>query len=499
MKKTTNYKSKTKTNKPKADNPFKEKIKDVEFIEEAKRLYYAYGVAVNEERAIPCDIDGLKPIQRRGLYATHNIGGNSKAKFSKAVVYVGTTLASYHPHGDSSAYGAFVTMVNSPIPLINGEGNWGSFSDKSFAAMRYTEMRLSDYSDLIFFDKFYLPVMTMVPNFDDSKEEPLHLVSLLPNLLINGGSGIGVGVSTTMPSFSLASVSQVLTKALRLNKPITAKSCAALELTTLYDGSPIENKEEMKRLMETGRGRISFQSTFEVVDKHTVHFTKFAPFNLVKALEKIETLKDVVSVNDISDVTDRHGRIEICFKKSMSSAEVDRAALAIANDQFGATLSFDMSVTKRFVNEKGQGAAKLQPASVVKIFNDWIDYRIDLEKKACTYWIEQRRKEIERLDLMVLAVLNRDFIIKALNKKLDDDQLAAYIAKGLKITVEQANTILDLKIRALKSLEEDKLRGKIKELKTEVAGYKQRIKKPTEYIYQHVKNLVKKIEIIYPG
>lgn len=461
---------------------------------EADRLYYRYGVAVNEDRAIPCEIDGLKPVARRALWAVHKQNGHSKAKLLKSAVYVGETMGSYHPHGDKAIYDTYVTLVNSPYKLIFGEGNWGSISDKSVAAMRYTLLRMSAFSEKVFFDRFYLPVITSVPNYDDSKKEPLHLVSLLPNLILNGSFGIGVGVRTEIPSFTLKSVAKVIVQVMNSGKDCSVKDCLNLEFTSLYEGKAVSDKLDLINLYKNGKGKVSFISQYEIVKGHknTIHVTKFAPFSSIeKAIEKASLLGEVVKINDISDIADKYGRIEIQFKPNLSSKEFGIAIDRVMTGPFGASESYDTKITQRFVDKTGQGFARLKSSTIPSIIDTWITYRIDLEKRACLYWTNERQVEIDYLKLMLLAVKNRKFIIQALDKKFTDEELAAYIAKHLKITVEQANQILDLRIRQLKALEEKKLLGKVKVLKDEIAGYADRIKRPKTYITKQVTEFAK--------
>lgn len=457
---------------------------------EASKRYYEYGLHVNEERAIPCDIDGLKPVARRALWVVRQMGGFSNAKLKKTAVYVGETMGSYHPHGDKAIADAYTTLVNTPHQLIFGEGNWGALSDKSVAAMRYTLLKLTKFSESVFFDRFYLPVTKEVPNYDGSKPEPLHLNALLPNALLNGTFGIGVGVRAQLPTFTLKSVCNVLIKSLK-EKKVSVKDCLKLEYKYLYGGEALAVKEEHLNLIKKGKGKIQVVSTYEKAkEANTYHITKFAPFSdLSKAIANAAKNADIVRINDVSDIADKYGRVEVTLKKGLGESYQKKVMDSLVAGAFGSSETYDIKVTKRSHKEDGSGKSELRNSNVVDILEAWIDYRIKLEKEACGYWIKKRKDEIAYLELMRLAVKNRKFIIQALDKPFNDDQLAAYLAKHLKITVDQANTILDLKVRSLKSMEDKKLVAKIKELKEEVAGYKERISKPRAFIAKQVKGL----------
>ena len=192
-----------------------EKIQDASLDKIAEEYYYEYGVAVNEDRSVPCNIDGLKPVARRVLWAAYSMGSRANGKPVKSARIVGEAMGKYHPHGDKAIYDTMVGMVNATVGSMYGQGNWGTLSDPTPAAMRYTESKLNKYSESVFFDNFYLPAIDYVPNYDGMNKEPLVLPALLPNLLLNGTFGIGVGVSTSIPSYTLKSLMKVIKKALK--------------------------------------------------------------------------------------------------------------------------------------------------------------------------------------------------------------------------------------------------------------------------------------------
>ncbi len=466
-----------------------ENIEEMHLEDASDRDYYKYGIAVIEDRAIFGD-DGLKPVARRALWAAHTMGLHSNSKPDKAAKVVGETLGNYHPHGDLACYGAIVTCAKSPIRMVDGEGNWGTMTDGE-AAMRYTNMRLSPYSDMVFFDKFYLPTIQYVPNYDGSRKEPLVLPSLLPNSLINGNFGIAPGVNTRTPSFSAPSLFKVLKEALK-GEGCTPKMCLDLSFTTKYGGRVKlvkSNRQERLDFYKTGKGKFKFVSTHSEVNPkdNSIRIDRWAPISsLAKTLKVVDAMQGVAETLNDSDKGDRHEvAYKIFFAKSIKGDALD-ACIKKVMLKFSSMLNFSVQITDRFVKPDGTAGAKLRPTTVPELINKWIKDRLALEVTACTYWITRRQAEIADLNLLRLAVKMRDFILKALKKKCSEDELAEYIAKGLKITVDQANRILDLKVRQLRALEDKKLAQKIADLQAESKTYEGRRKNPRKYVLANV-------------
>lgn len=466
-----------------------DKIVDAHLDDIAKQNYYDYGISVIEDRAIYGEIDGLKPVARRLLWAAYNMTGS---KFMKSARIVGEAMGKYHPHGDSAIYGALITAVRTPCALFYGSGNWGSMADPA-AAMRYTESKLSAFSEAIYFDKFYLPTVDFVPNYDGQDVEPLILPSLLPAALTNGNFGIAPGINTRTPSFTFNSLLDVLQLALKDKHGAYPENCEGLDMITESGGVLRKTKtlkDELKAFYETGKANLIFDSVYEEVDSHSLRFHKFA-FNkkvmgqeaaIDKVLFKVESIKGVTNVRDDSRKNESNSAYVVTLSKSLNGPD-KTAVIRKVVEAFSVTYNFNVQVTERYLDEKKpDGAKQLKPSTTPDIINSWIEYRVGLEKRACEYWIVKRQEQIAYIKLMRLAVKNRSFIIKALDKDLNDEKLAEYIAKGLKITVEQANQILDLRVRQLKALEDKKLKEKLAELEAEISSYNARIAKPKAYI-----------------
>jgi DNA gyrase/topoisomerase IV subunit A len=463
-----------------------EKIREKYFTVAGKEAYYTYSNMVNEDRSIPTALEGLKPSGRRALWTLHTLGLTSKAGYMKTARAIGECLGKFHPHGDKSLHDTYVTLVQSPLSMADGSGGWGSFANpKGIAAMRYSEIRMSLYSEKVFFDKFYLPTVKLYPNYDGKEVEPLILPSLVPNLLVNGSFGIGVGVSTSNPSFTFASVVKVLIKTLTSKEPCTPKTCMDLVFTSKYEGIPVFSKDEFLRLHRTGKGKVKFVSKYTLdPKKKEMRITQFAPFgSLEKCLEKALAMKTVASVNEISDVTDKHGTILVKLRMTGSEAELKKEADRIIDQAFSAQKSYNIKVLDRELDEDKQDTKrKLRDAITPELINGWIKYRIAMEIEACQYWIIQVQKEIDYRLLLIKAVDQLEVIIKALRQKFSKDELRAYVAKHMRITSDEAEVIINLKVYQLRRLEANQLKQEIEERKKTIAGYKERIKNPATYI-----------------
>lgn len=479
-----------------------EKIDKAYLNDKAKADYVDYSVHVIEDRAIYAKLDGLKPVARRLLWAAHTMGLRHTGRFTKSAKVVGETIGNYHPHGDQACYGALVTAATQIIPLFDASGNWGTMTDPP-AAQRYTECRLSKYADKVFFDKFYINAIPKVPNYDDSSEEPLILPTLLPNALINGNFGIAPGVRTLTPTFTLKSVAKTLIESLKAGKATPQICQQNLEMVTEYGGVIRRTPTLKKDLLEfykVGKGKFAFDSVYtDDTKKNAIRFNAFAPISNLDGtytkkkgykpglLDKIAEIKGVSRVRDDSSVEDRYNAYVVEFSKTLKGQARD-AVIAKVSMLLSGNQSFNVQVVDR-----KPGVKQLEMTTVPNMINHWLAYRISLEKVACEFWISKRRDEIAYLKLLRLAVKNRRFIIQALDKKLDDEQLANYIAKGLKITVEQANKILDLKVRQLKALEDQTLVKKIQALEDEIDEYVDRITRPKRFIARQIIEMTKEL------
>ena len=482
----------------KPDTPVKEKIKEIDLSGFAHKQMIRYATSVNEDRAVSEYHDGCKPVQRRVLWAAYTGGYRHGKAVEKSARLVGDTLGKFHPHGDLACYGAIVNMVTARYALLDGEGNFGSFANpKGFAAPRYTNVRLSKFSELVFFDPFYLPLTRFVSNYDSKDREPLYLHSLLPNILFNTTFAIGVGLTAKIPKFTMESVVNTLIPVLR-GTPATAESCAAsLVFCTQFGGvlAPKQGKL-VRELFTTGKATLVYDSPYRInVKDKSITFTGFAPFsNFDARAEKLAADPDVQSTSDTSSRGQRIGEFTAYLRPRVDVKNVSEVAARLAAKLRESELYF-VNVTIRTANSEvpDEPSIALRSTTVPELLNKWAAYRVKLEVSACAYQIDIKDKEIRRVTVLRIAVANRATIIRALDKKLDDEQLAAYLAKALKVTVDEAKSILELRVRQLKALEDDKLVAELKKLKALRAEYEQRKAKPNAYVVRHLQTLLKEL------
>jgi DNA gyrase subunit A len=477
------------------DVPPEGKIRDVDMTKFAMVNYRDYGTAVLEDRAIPDYRDGMNPVNRRALWSAHEMGLRHTAKYVKSARIVGDTMGKFHPHGDSSIYTAIIGMANtnSAYPLVDGEGSWGSMSDGRAAAMRYTEMRLSQFADEVLFNRFYLPVTEMSPNYDGSFQEPVLLPALLPVVLLNGRFGVAPGATAYIPSFTWPSVRSLLKKLLSGNEATPKLLYQTLEFTSTYGGTEVppespEDKQARLSVMKGTKGKVRLQSQCEWdEDKLTMTVTRFAEIGKMSTLlESIADIEGVSDVRDDSDKSDKYARLVIVLKKGLKPKLQAAIVKHIEVKLLQSSENYVLNFTERYLDEEGQAQATMKSMSLVEMMTSWTAWRIELERKACAHWIAEADKEIRRLELLMIAVDNRKVIIESLDKELEQDALNEWLAKRLKITVAEAAFIYDLRVRQLRKLERKTLEAQMKVVTSKRSELKQRRKNPEPHMVRQL-------------
>ncbi|MBT0721321.1 DNA topoisomerase IV subunit A [Rosenbergiella collisarenosi] len=426
--------------------------------------YLNYSMYVIMDRALPYIGDGLKPVQRRIIYAMSELGLNASAKFKKSARTVGDVLGKYHPHGDSACYEAMVLMAQPfsyRYPLIDGQGNWGAPDDpKSFAAMRYTESRLSKYAQTLLAE-LGQGTVDFIPNFDGTLEQPKMLPARLPNILLNGTTGIAVGMATDIPPHNLREVAQA-TIAL-IDKPETS-------LETLLDivqgpdfpteAEIITPRKEIRKIYETGRGSIRQRAVWQLEDGEIVVTALPHQASGSKVLEQIATQmrnKKLPMVEDLRDESDHQSPTRIVIVPR--SNRVDSESLM--NHLFATTdLEKSYRVNLNMIGLDNRPAVK----NLREILSEWLTYRRDTVRRRLSYRLEKVLNRLHILEGLLVAFLNIDEVIEIIRQQ--DEPKPALIARfGLSET--QAEAILELKLRHLAKLEEVKIRGEQQELEKE--------------------------------
>ena len=443
-----------------------------EFTEQA---YLNYAMYVIMDRALPHISDGLKPVQRRIVYAMSELGLKSTGKPKKSARTVGDVLGKYHPHGDSACYEAMVLMAQPfsyRYPFIEGQGNWGSPDDpKSFAAMRYTEAKLSAYSELLL-SELGQGTCDWQDNFDGSMKEPINLPARVPNILLNGTTGIAVGMATDIPPHNLREVVKG-TIALIRNPQLTDEKIAeyipAPDLPTRAE--IISSPEELLKIQTTGRGSYRMRSVYSV-DKNEIVITDL-PYQVSgsKVITQIADqmqAKKLPLVSDVRDESDHSHptRIVIVLRSNRIDAEAVMGHLFATTD-----LESSYRVNMNMIGADGRPQVK----SIRRILLEWIEIRKTTVIRRLQYHLSKIEKRLHILAALIIAYLNIDEVIQIIR---EEDQPKPVLMERFGIDDVQAEAILELKLRHLARLEEMEMRQEQEALEAKAAVIREQLSNP---------------------
>lgn len=439
-------------------------IEGVSLRQYAEKAYLDYSMYVILDRALPHIGDGLKPVQRRIVYAMSELGLKANAKFKKSARTVGDVIGKFHPHGDSAAYEAMVLMAQSfsyRYPLIDGQGNWGSPDDpKSFAAMRYTESRLTAYADVLLAE-LGQGTVDWVPNFDGTMDEPSLLPAQVPNVLLNGTTGIAVGMATDIPPHNLTEVISAAVKLLDAPKTTLAEICEIVQGPDFpTDAEIITSKEDIAQIYATGRGGLRMRAVWDV--EHGDIVVQALPHQASgsRVLEQIAAqmqAKKLPMVADLRDESDHENPTRLIIVPR--SNRVDREALM--SHLFASTdLERSYRVNLNMIGIDGRPGVR----SLDAILRQWLKFRRETVRRRLTYRLERVQRRLHILAGYLVAYLNIDEVIHIIRTE-DKPKLA--LMKRFDISDIQAEAILELKLRNLAKLEEMKIRGEQDELEKE--------------------------------
>ena len=439
-------------------------IEHIPVFEYAEKAYLDYSMYVILDRALPHIGDGLKPVQRRIIYAMSELGLKSVSKPKKSARTVGDVLGKFHPHGDMACYEAMVLMAQ-PFsyrhPLIEGQGNFGSPDDpKSFAAMRYTESRLSGYADVLLSELEHGTV-EWVPNFDGTLEEPSLLPARLPNVLLNGTTGIAVGMATDIPPHNMHEVVSGLVHLLDNPK------ASADEIIKLIPGPDypteaeiITPKAELKQMYKTGHGSVRMRSVYIEEDEEIIITALPYQVSGAKVLEQIAQQmqdKKLPLVSDLRDESDHENPTRLVIIPRSNRVDV----YALMDHLFATTdLERTYRVNLNMIGLNGRPQVK----GLHEILTEWLEFRTSTVKRRLQFRLDVITQRLHILEGLMLVYLNLDEVIKIIRK---EDEPRPVLMKRFKLSEDQADAILDTKLRHLAKLEEMQIRKEQKKLNEE--------------------------------
>ena len=450
----------------------------------AEKAYLDYSMYVILDRALPHISDGLKPVQRRIIYAMSELGLKNTAKFKKSARTVGDVLGKYHPHGDLACYEAMVLMAqyfSYRYPLVDGQGNWGSADDpKSFAAMRYTESRLTHYAETLL-RELEQGTVNWTPNFDGTLQEPKLLPARLPNVLLNGTTGIAVGMATDIPPHNLREVTAACILLLENPKATLEEVCQQIKGPDFPTGAEIITPTtEILTMYRTGNGVIKMRAIYKQENGEVIITTLPHQVSGTKIQEQIVTqmqAKKLPMVVDIRDESDHENPTRIALV--LRSNRVDVASLMA---HLFATTSLENSYR---VNLNVIGIDnKPQVKSLVILLQEWLSYRLATVKRRLQHRLDNIVKRLHILQGLMIAYLNLDKIIAIIRQ---EDNPKTALMKKFKLSLDQAEAILEIKLRSLAKLEELKIRKEQEKLAQERATIEKTLASS-----QRLKSLVKK-------
>ena len=436
-----------------------EKVSIGDFSEDA---YLNYSMYVILDRALPSLLDGLKPVQRRIIYAMSELGLKYSTKYKKSARTVGDVLGKFHPHGDTACYEAMVIMAQSfayNMPLIDGQGNWGTQDDpKSFAAMRYTESKLTKYSELLLQD-LKNGTSDWIPNFDGTLDEPKFLPSQIPNILINGSSGIAVGMSTDIPPHNLGEI--ILAVQHVINNP----KCTIKELMEFIPAPDyptgallLHDESDIDAIYNEGTGNIKLRAEYSHHGKSIEIISLPYQASTTKIIEQIQSQiieKRIGFINSIEDQSDEKNPVKIIMKikgNSHSPTEV------MNHLYFTTDLERNYRVNLNMISANG----KPRVMNLKEILSEWVSFRIDTYKRKLNYENNQILERLHILEGFLIVYKHLDKIIEILR---NEDNPKPKIMKIGKFSEKQYESIINMRLRNIAKLEEDKIKDEYENLK----------------------------------
>lgn len=429
-----------------------------------EKAYLNYSMYVIMDRALPFIGDGLKPVQRRIVYAMSELGLNAAAKFKKSARTVGDVLGKFHPHGDFACYEAMVLMAQPfsyRYPLVDGQGNWGAPDDpKSFAAMRYTESRLSKISEILL-TELGQGTVDFQPNFDGTLEEPQYLPARLPHILLNGTTGIAVGMATDIPPHNINEVADAAV--LLLDNPKAGLD----DVLNIIQGPDfpteaeiISPKDDIRKMYETGRGSIKMRATWykedgEIIISALPH--QSSPSKIIAQIAEQMTAKKLPMVEDIRDEADYENPVRIVLVPRSNRVDTD----ALMAHLFATTdLEKSYRVNMNMIGLDHKPAVK----GLLQVLTEWLTFRRTTVTRRLQHRLDKVLARLHILDGLMIAFLNIDAVIEIIRT---EDEPKQVLMTRFNLSDEQAEAILNLRLRHLAKLEEHQLQAEKDKLEEE--------------------------------
>ena len=429
-----------------------------------EKAYLNYSMYVIMDRALPFIGDGLKPVQRRIVYAMSELGLNAAAKFKKSARTVGDVLGKFHPHGDLACYEAMVLMAQPfsyRYPLVDGQGNWGAPDDpKSFAAMRYTESRLSKISEILL-SELGQGTVDFQPNFDGTLEEPQYLPARLPHILLNGTTGIAVGMATDIPPHNINEVADAAV--LLLDNPKAGLD----DVVNIIQGPDfpteaeiISPKDDIRKMYETGRGSIKMRATWHKEDGEIIISAlphQSSPSKIIAQIAEQMTAKKLPMVEDIRDEADYENPVRIVLVPRSNRVDTD----ALMAHLFATTdLEKSYRVNMNMIGLDHKPAVK----GLLQVLTEWLTFRRTTVTRRLQHRLDKVLARLHILDGLMIAFLNIDEVIEIIRT---EDEPKQVLMTRFNLSDEQAEAILNLRLRHLAKLEEHQLQAEKDKLEEE--------------------------------
>lgn len=448
-----------------------EKLIPINIEEEMKSSYIDYSMSVIVSRALPDVRDGMKPVHRRVLFGMHELGLRSNTAYKKSARIVGEVLGKYHPHGDTSVYDAMVRMAQDwslRYMLVDGQGNYGSIDGDSPAAMRYTEARMQKISEEMLAD-IEKETVNFQLNFDDSLEEPTVLPTKIPGLLINGASGIAVGMATNMPPHNLSEVVDGIVAYIDNQDIEIAELMTHVKAPDFPTGGIIYGYEGVKEAFETGRGRIVLRAKthFEEIDGRECLVVTEIPYQVNKAdmIKKTADLineKKIEGIANIRDESDRNGmRIVYVLKRD-----------AVPNIVLNTLFKYTSLQSSFSVNNVALVNGRPQLLNLKDLIHYFVEHRHEVVTRRTEYLLRKAEERAHILEGLIIASDNIDEVIQLIRSSANADEARQKLIDRFELSEIQARAIVEMRLRQLTGLEQDKLRSEYEELLKTIEDYK---------------------------